>query len=83
MLLTVYSQLYGNDVYDYSGVDVFVGSGSFEEASKLVVGHHLSSKLVMLPSDGWKVKGICPATCTGQSGLADEENVTAFYFQKM
>ncbi len=76
MLMVVYDDRYDNTFYDESGVRAFVDSGSdYEAASKLVVGHHMSSKMIVLPSEEWVVQGICPSTCTGLVGITDEDEV--------
>ena len=75
MLLIVYKSKY-NDHLEESGVRAFVDSGSdYEAAGKLMVGHHMSSKMVVLPSSEWVVQGICPSTCTGLARVSDEDEV--------
>ncbi len=77
MLLTVYNDAFDNSFYDSSGVRAHVGSGSgYTSASKLMVGHHMSSKMILMPSSEWVVQGVCSSSCTGDEDISDEEEVS-------
>ncbi len=77
MLLTVYNDAFDNSFYDSSGVRAHVGSGfGYTSASKLMVGHHMSSKMILMPSSEWVVQGVCSSSCTGDEDISDEEEVS-------
>lgn len=61
---------------DYSGMLLYVDTdSSLTPAAKLLVGHHISSKMITLPTENWLVEGICSANCMGYEGLTDISQV--------
>lgn len=68
---------YNDDIADKSGMEVYhSSSSSYSKVSKLMVGHHVSSKMVIMRSQNWVVRGICPHTCTGDRDLTNADKVS-------
>ena len=80
MLVVTYrkSSYDDNDIErDNSGMAIYVSEdSSLTPAAKMLVGHHTSSKLIVMPTPDWTVEGVCSASCTGYSGLSDEASVS-------
>ncbi len=77
MLLTVYAEAFDGQFSDRSGVTAYTADGDADlhEAGKLLVGHQVSSKMVVLPAKGWAVQGVCHSGCTGAGGVTDQAKV--------
>ena len=76
MLLVAYDPVSvadGNVEDDSSGMNLYPATGSFEAVGKLLVGHQISSKMIILPSEDWVVEGICSSDCTGASGISESD----------
>ena len=46
---------------------------------RLLVGHHISSKMIVMPSKGWTVSGVCSSQCTGMADVSDSDKVTSYW----
>ena len=82
MLLTVFdeSSIVSGDLDGASvGMEVFYDTGNvasdLEPVAKMMVGNAVSSKMVVMPVDGYAVEGVCSADCSGISSLSDEDKV--------
>lgn len=78
MLVVAYSVAVTNDD---SGMDLFHGSGSsYAEVGRMMVGHHISSKMIVMPSADWIVRGVCSSKCTGLAELTEATQVCCTHF---
>ncbi len=73
----MYLVAYDKDVSsDASGMELFYSAdASLTPVGRMLVGHHISSKLIVMPSKGWKVMGICSTQCTGLADIASQSTV--------
>ena len=40
------------------------------------MGHHISSKMIVMPSKGWTVSGVCSSQCTGIADVSTSDTVS-------
>lgn len=76
MLMTYYKKAISTDS---SGMTLVFGSGSsFTKVAKMMVGHFVSSKLIVMPGQDWTVQGICHSDCSANSELTSTTEVCSF-----
>eukprot|EP00094_Tigriopus_californicus_P006034 TCALIF_05811-PA protein Name:"Protein of unknown function" AED:0.07 eAED:0.07 QI:32/0.8/0.5/0.83/1/0.83/6/0/465 len=74
MLMTYYKKALSTDS---SGMTLVHGSGSsFTKVAKMMVGHYVSSKMVVMPGQDWTVQGICHSDCSANSELTSTTEIT-------
>jgi hypothetical protein len=62
---------------DDSGMDLFWSTTtSLSPVGRMMVGHHISSKLIVMPGKGWKVMGVCSSQCTGIADVSSSDTVS-------
>eukprot|EP00095_Tigriopus_kingsejongensis_P008634 maker-scaffold426_size175065-snap-gene-0.33 protein:Tk08634 transcript:maker-scaffold426_size175065-snap-gene-0.33-mRNA-1 annotation:"moxd1-like protein 2" len=74
MLMTFYREAL---TADSSGMRLFYSNEpSYTKVGKMMVGHHISSKMVVMPGGEWVVEGVCPSSCSASADLTKQTEVT-------
>ena len=56
---------------DKSGLKLYTGTGSsYEKVGKMMIGHYISSKMIVMPGKDWKIQGICSTSCLSNDQIA-------------
>ena len=62
------------------GMEVFYdtagNANALDPVAKLMVGSALSSKMIVMPVEGYVVEGVCSVDCSGLSSVSSEDKVS-------